>query len=131
MDNKKISLAVAGAMLISLFLPFAKLGPMGLSLFDALTTDVMQSYKAELIGITVLVVAFAVLTFMQKHLFARICSGVILLACLYGAYKMADYGSAMGGQLGADVNMFSILGIGAYLLLLSSVAGVIFSKPSS
>jgi len=130
MDNKKISLGVAGAMLISLFLPFAKLGPMGLSLFDALTTDVMQSYKAELIGITVLVVAFAVLTFMQKHLFARICSGVILLACLYGAYKMADAQSAMG-QFGADVNMFSILGIGAYLLLLSSVAGVIFSKPSS
>ena len=129
MDNKKISLAVAGAMLISLFLPFVKLGPAGVSLFDALTTDGAQS--AELIGITVLVVAFAVLTFMQKHLFARICSGVILLACLYGAYKMADYGSAMGGQLGADVNMFSILGIGAYLLLLSSVAGVIFSKPSS
>jgi len=128
MDNKKISLAVAGAMLISLFLPFAKFGPVGISLFDALTTDGAQS--AELIGITVLVVAFAVLTFMQKHLFARICSGVILLACLYGAYKMADAQSAMG-QLGADVNMFSILGIGAYLLLLSSVAGVIFSKPSS
>tara|TARA_B100002052_G_scaffold243242_1_gene228282 strand:- start:333 stop:719 length:387 start_codon:yes stop_codon:yes gene_type:complete len=128
MDNKKISLAVAGAMLISLFLPFAKFGPVGISLFDALTTDGAQS--AELIGITVLVVAFAVLTFMQKHLFARICSGVILLACLYGAYKMADAQSAMG-QFGADVNMFSILGIGAYLLLLSSVAGVIFSKPSS
>ena len=128
MDNKKISLAVSGAMLISLFLPFAKFGPVGISLFDALTTDGAQS--AELIGITVLVVAFAVLTFMQKHLFARICSGVILLACLYGAYKMADAQSAMG-QFGADVNMFSILGIGAYLLLLSSVAGVIFSKPSS
>ena len=128
MDNKKISLAIAGAMLISLFLPFAKFGPVGISLFDALTTDGAQS--AELIGITVLVVAFAVLTFMQKHLFARICSGVILLACLYGAYKMADAQSAMG-QFGADVNMFSILGIGAYLLLLSSVAGVIFSKPSS
>ena len=129
MNNKKISLAIAGAMLISLFLPFAKLGPMGVSLFDALTTDGgMQS--TELIGVTVLVVAFAVLTFMEKHLFARICSGIILLACLYGAYKMADAGSAMG-ELGADVNMFSILGIGAYLLLLSSIAGVIFSKPSS
>ena len=127
MDNKKISLAIAGAMLISLFLPFAKLGPIGVSIFDAITGG---GQSAELIGITVLVVAFAVLTFMQKHLFARICSGVILLACLYGAYKMADAQSAMG-QLGADVNMFSILGIGAYLLLLSSVAGVIFSKPSS
>tara|TARA_B000000441_G_scaffold116416_1_gene88485 strand:+ start:74 stop:457 length:384 start_codon:yes stop_codon:yes gene_type:complete len=127
MDNKKISLAIAGAMLISLFLPFAKLGPIGVSIFDAITGG---GQSAELIGITVLVVAFAVLTFMQKHLFARICSGVILLACLYGAYKMADAQSAMG-QFGADVNMFSILGIGAYLLLLSSVAGVIFSKPSS
>lgn len=128
MNNKKISLAIAGAMLISLFLPFAKLGPLGVSLFDVLTTDGMQS--TELIGVTVLVVAFAVLTFMEKHLFARICSGIILLACLYGAYKMADAGSQMG-QLGADVNMFSILGIGAYLLLLSSIAGAIFSKPSS
>ena len=127
MDNKKSSLAIAGAMLISLFLPFAKLGPIGVSIFDAITGG---GQSAELIGITVLVVAFAVLTFMQKHLFARICSGVILLACLYGAYKMADAQSAMG-QFGADVNMFSILGIGAYLLLLSSVAGVIFSKPSS
>ena len=125
MDNKKISLAIAGAMLISLFLPFAKLGPIGVSIFDAITGG---GQSAELIGITVLVVAFAVLTFMQKHLFARICSGVILLACLYGAYKMADAQSAMG-QFVADVNMFSILGIGAYLLLLSSVAGVIFSKP--
>ena len=127
MNNKKISLAIAGAMLISLFLPFAKLGPMGVSIFDAVTGG---ADSAELIGVTVLVVAFAVLTFMEKHLFARICSGVVLLACLYGAYKMADAQSAMG-QFGADVNMFSILGIGAYLLLLSSIAGVIFSKPSS
>ena len=63
MDNKKISLAIAGAMLISLFLPFAKLGPIGVSIFDAITGG---GQSAELIGITVLVVAFAVLTFMQN-----------------------------------------------------------------
>lgn len=122
--NNKISLAVAGAMLISLFLPFVKMGVISLSLFDALTSG----GSGELIAVNILVIAFAVLTFMKKHLIARICSGIILAACLYGAFKMAEAQSGLG-SLGGDVNLFSILGIGAYLLLLSSVAGVIFSKP--
>ena len=129
MNNRKISLAIAGAMLISLLLPFVKFGPIGVSIFDAITGG---ADSAELIGISVLVVAFAVLTFKEKHLYARICSGVILLACLYGANKMAEAQSLLSQSgLGEDINMFSLLGIGAYLLLLSSVAGVIFSKPAS
>ncbi len=45
---------------------------------------------------------------------------------------MADAQSGLEKSgFGGDVNFFSFLGIGAYLLLLSSVAGVIFSKPSS
>lgn len=123
--NNKISLVVAGAMLISLFLPFAGKGLFAVSLFDALTSG---AGTGELIAVNILVIAFAVLTFMKKHLIARICSGIILAACLYGAFKMAELQSGLG-SLGGDVNLFSILGIGAYLLLLSSVAGVIFSKP--
>lgn len=131
MDNKKISLAIAGAMLISLFLPIVKIGPLGVSIFDTITAK-GGAVSTESIGISVLVVAFAVLTFLEKHLFARICSGGILLACLYGLMKMADAQSGLEKSgFGGDVSFFSFLGIGAYLLLLSSVAGVIFSKPSS
>ncbi len=63
MDNKKISLAIAGAMLISLFLPIVKIGPLGVSIFDAITAK-GGDVSTEAIGISVLVVAFAVLTFM-------------------------------------------------------------------
>ena len=124
--NKKISLGIAGAMIISIFLPFVKLGPIGMSLLDA----VQLNASVELVALLVLIIAFGVLTYMDKHLFAKICSGLVLLALLYGAFKMADAGST-ASQYGADINVFSILGIGAYLLLLSSVAGIIFSKPES
>tara|TARA_B100001027_G_scaffold215436_1_gene189404 strand:+ start:890 stop:1024 length:135 start_codon:yes stop_codon:yes gene_type:complete len=43
---------------------------------------------------------------------------------------MADTQSSLG-DIGMDVNMFNILGIGAYILLLGSIAGVIFSKSDS
>tara|TARA_B110000091_G_C13586280_1_gene378660 strand:- start:218 stop:604 length:387 start_codon:yes stop_codon:yes gene_type:complete len=124
--NKKISLTIAGAMTLSILLPFAKIGPISISLLDA----VNAGGSPELIGLIVLIIAFGVLTFMDKHLFARICSGLILVACLYGAFKMADAQSGLN-QFNMDVNIFSILGIGAYLLLLGSIAGLIFSKPKS
>ena len=124
--NKKISLTIAGAMILSILLPFAKIGVFSMSLLDA----VKAGSSPELIGLIVLIIAFGVLTFMDKHLFARICSVLILVACLYGAFKMADAQSGLS-QFNVDVNVFSVLGIGAYLLLLGSIAGVIFSKPKS
>ena len=124
--NKKISLTIAGAMVLSVLLPFVKMGVFSISLLDAL----QAGNSPELIGLIVLIIAFGVLTFMDKHLFARICSGLILVACLYGAFKMADAQSGLN-QFNMDVNIFSILGIGAYLLLLGSIAGLIFSKPKS
>lgn len=121
--NKKISLTIAGIMVLSIFLPFVKLGMLSISLLDA----VQVKSSPELIGIIVLIIAFGVLTFMDKYLFAKICSGIILISCLYGAFKIADAQSGLS-QINIDVNIFSVLGIGAYLLLLGSIAGVIFSK---
>ena len=130
--NKKISLTIAGVMILSILLPFAKIGVFSMSLFDAVKagSSTPTGSSPELIGLIVLIIAFGVLTFMDKHLFARICSVLILVACLYGAFKMADAQSGLS-QLNVDVNVFSVLGIGAYLLLLGSIAGVIFSKPKS
>ena len=124
--NKKISLTIAGIMVLSIFLPFVKLGMLSMSLLDA----VQVNSSPELIGIIVLIIAFGVLTFMDKYLFAKICSGIILISCLYGAFKIADAQSGLS-QINIDVNIFSVLGIGAYLLLLGSIAGVIFSKSNS
>ena len=113
-------------MILSTFLPFVKLGVFSMSLLDA----VQVNSSPELIGIIVLIIAFGVLTFMDKYLFAKICSGIILMSCLYGAFKIADAQSGLS-QINIDVNIFSVLGIGAYLLLLGSIAGVIFSKSKS
>lgn len=124
--NKKISLTIAGIMVLSIFLPFVKLGMLSISLLDA----VQVNSSPELIGIIVLIIAFGVLTFMDKYLFAKICSGIILISCLYGAFKIADAQSGLS-QINIDVNIFSVLGIGAYLLLLGSIAGVIFSKSNN
>ena len=124
--NKKISLTVAAIMVLSIFLPFVKLGVLSMSLLDA----VQVNSSPELIGIIVLIIAFGVLTFMDKYLFAKICSGIILMSCLYGAFKIADAQSGLS-QINIDVNIFSVLGIGAYLLLLGSIAGVIFSKSNN
>ena len=124
--NKKISLTIAGIMVLSIFLPFVKLGMLSISLLDA----VQVKSSPELIGIIVLIIAFGVLTFMDKYLFAKICSGIILISCLYGAFKIADAQSGLS-QINIDVNIFSVLGIGAYLLLLGSIAGVIFSKSNN
>jgi len=118
-NNKKIRLGIAVAMIISLFMPFVKLGPLSMSLIDVIS----QKATLELVLITLLVILFGVLTFMDKYLVARICSGIVLLACLYAAFSIADK------QSGSNINFFSFLGIGSYLLLLSSIAGVIFSKP--
>jgi len=122
--NKKIRLGIAVAMIISIFLPAAKMGIISVSLLDGITVG----GSAELLLLVLLIIAFGVLTFMDKYLFARICSGLVLLACLYAAFKMGDSQSKLA-SLGADFNVFSVLGIGAYLLFLSSIAGVIFSKP--
>ena len=124
--NKKISLTVAAIMVLSIFLPFVKLGMLSMSLLDA----VQVNSSPEVIGIIVLIIAFGVLTVMDKYLFAKICSGIILISCLYGAFKIADAQSGLS-QINIDVNIFSVLGIGAYLLLLGSIAGVIFSKSNS
>jgi hypothetical protein len=116
--NRKITLATALAMLISIFLPFMKIMGQGASLLKAAQAPMGTERPIALI---VLIIAFAILTFMNKHLIARICSIVILGISLY----VVIYFSSKGG------NIFSILGIGAYLLIISSILGAIFSKSSN
>tara|TARA_X000001036_G_C20562880_1_gene759217 strand:+ start:48 stop:410 length:363 start_codon:yes stop_codon:yes gene_type:complete len=120
MDNRKITLGIAGAMVLSLFLPFVKVMGFGASLFDIATK--MPGDNFELVALIALVIGFAVTTFMGKPAIARICSGLILLACIYSTYKVVDAGAA---------GVFEVLAMGAYILVLSSIAGVIFSKSDS
>jgi len=122
--NKIVSLGIAAAMVLSIFLPFFKIGKLNLFLLDILKAG----ESPESILLLILIIAFGVLTFMDKHLFARICSVIILLVLLYGAYNMADDQSILS-QFDVDINIFKFLGLGAYLLLISSVLGVVFSKP--
>lgn len=122
--NKIVSLGIAAAMVLSIFLPFFKIGKLNLFLLDIL----QAGESPESILLLILIIAFGVLTFMDKHLFARICSVIILIVLLYGAYNMADAQSRLS-QLDVDINIFKLLGLGAYLLLISSVLGVVFLKP--
>lgn len=122
--NEIVSLGITTTMVLSIFLPFFKIGKLNLFLLD-----ILQSGESpESILLLILIIAFGVLTFMDKHLFARICSVIILLVLLYGAYNMADDQSILS-QFDVDINIFKFLGLGAYLLLISSVLGVVFSKP--
>ena len=68
--NKKISLGIAAAMVLSIFLPFVKLGILSMSLFDV----VQLGESPELILLLVLIVAFGVLAvvlLLIGYLYAR------------------------------------------------------------
>ena len=127
--NKNITLSAAVAMIISIFLPFVKIGMISTSLFDILKIG----ESPELIVLTILIVAFGILVVLNEHLFARISSVLILSACLYVAFKLADAQSSLNKFDGpvSNINIFSVLGIGAYILSFGSILGVIFSKPDS
>tara|TARA_B100000900_G_scaffold373522_1_gene354125 strand:- start:739 stop:1647 length:909 start_codon:yes stop_codon:yes gene_type:complete len=126
---KNITLSSAVAMILSIFLPFVKIGMISTSLFDILKIG----ESPELIGLTILIVAFGILSVLNEHLFARISSVLILSTCLYVAFKLANVQSSLNkfdGQV-SYINIFSVLGIGAYVLFFGSILGVIFSKPNS
>ena len=127
--NKNITLSAAVAMIISIFLPFVKIGMISTSLFDILKIG----ESPELIVLTILIVAFGILVVLNEHLFARISSVLILSACLYVAFKLADAQSSLNKFDGpvSNINIFSVLGIGAYILSFGSILGVVFSKPDS
>lgn len=109
--NKTISLVAGVVMIISLFLPFVDLGAFGgLSLFDGLKAGGdTQTYI-----FTALIAFFAVLTAINQPLGARIIAIIILLWMLFILFAAGF--------------MVSILGVGAWLILLGSLLGTLFSK---
>jgi hypothetical protein len=124
-QNKKIQYGVAAAMLLSMFLPFFDLtipllGSYSPSIFDGLT-DSTLSFSDSYIY-TLLIAGFAISTYLEKSIIARICSGLLLLCCLYTFYNVGETFS------GTEIGITDFFGIGAYLLMASSVAGIIYSK---
>ena len=121
--NKKISLGAAGAMVLSVFLPYANFGPVSASLFDAIQVDpVSEATLILLLSIGALVTAF-----LDKAKISRICSGVVLASLLYGLYQMNE-AATVASKLGVDVSIFDVIGFGLYVTLIASIVGVIFSK---
>lgn len=116
--NKKISLGAAGAMVLSVFLPYANFGPVSASLFDAIQVDpVSEPTLILLLSIGALVTAF-----LDKAKISRICSGVVLVSMLYVVYKMTQLPG------GGDVSIFDFIGFGFYVTIIASIVGVIYSK---
>ena len=111
--NKKIGLACAIGLVISFFLPYVSLGPLSFSLFDAAAlTAVVWIWP-------VCGAAAAFLTFKGSVGMARIAFIVSLGFFVY-------YNFLQEASPGMD--FFGGAGIGGYLLVASSIAGMIFSK---
>ena len=51
----------------------------------------------------------------------------MLLILLYAIFKVYDAQSGLG-TFGVEINFFSLVGVGAYVMLISSVLSIIFSK---
>ena len=111
--NKKIGLACGIGLLISFFLPYASFGPISVSLMDVSEVSALV-WLFPICG-----AAAAFLTFKDNVSMARIA---FLIALGYFVYvTFLETG-------GAGMDFFSVAGIGGFLLIASTIAGVIFSK---
>ena len=110
--NKSISLLAAALLIIGLFLPFVK-AIIDVSLFEAMSLPMGMGTLPIIIGIIVLL--YAVFTFINKPLGARIMAIIVLLYVLYGIIGAAGFS-------------LSLVGIGAWLMLVGSLLGALFSK---
>ena len=111
--NKKIGLACGVALLISFFLPYVSAMGFSFSLMDG------TKLNALLWIFPICGAGAAYLTFKDTVGMARIS---FLIALGYWVYLnfLAD--------MGAGMDFFSAAGIGGYLLVASTIAGVVFSK---
>ena len=114
--NKKISLIAGALLLLSMFLPYVKMGMIQASIFDVISADIMSNSTLMF----VLTLGALFMSFKDNAKIARICFGAVLLILIYALFDASN--------TGAGFNVFDILGIGAYLAFISSLAGVIFSK---
>ena len=112
--NKKYSLIAGSLLLISIFLPFAKLGFIQASLFDVI------SNQFDSLATLILLFSLGALlsSYLDKAKIARICFIAVILIFLIVLYDASN----------PMISLFDILGVGAYLVFISSIAGVIFSK---
>jgi len=122
-DSKNLSLISAIAMLISCFLPFVKMGIIQVSIFDIVSNDL----ATEATLLPLLSIISVITAFLNKGLIARISSSGVLLIMLYAIYKIYD-AQAGAAAYGLEINLFSLTGIGAYVMLISSVLSILFSK---
>lgn len=116
MTNKNISIGAGALMTISLFLPFMSMGGLSISLFDGVTT----APDAEGVIVLLAAVGALVTAFLDKPGIARLCSGVVLAACLYLIYNAS--------QIPGAGDFMGLIGLGAYALFAGSIVGVLFSK---
>jgi hypothetical protein len=112
--NKKISLIAGGLLLLSMFLPYVKMGMIQASLFDVVT----NKFDSLATLILVLTIGALVSSFLDKTRIARICFSGVILIFIINMYNASN----------PTVSLFDFLGIGAYLIFISSLVGVIFSK---
>lgn len=126
MKNNQISLALAGVMFISIFLPFMKVFALERSLFELTTEGNPGGFTISLL---ILILLFSVLSFIKEYLYARICSGLIFLACLFFP---AEFLFGSDNIFTHTFNYWSeFLSFGAYTIIISSVLGIIFINPNN
>ena len=126
MKNNQISLTLAGVMFISIFLPFMKVFALERSLFELTTQGNPGGFTISLL---ILILLFSVLSFIKEYLYARICSGLIFLACLFFPVEFL-FGS--DNIFTHTFNYWSeFLSFGAYTIIISSVLGIIFINPNN
>ena len=111
--NKKIGLACGIVLIISFFLPFISVMGMSVSLMDAAEATA-SVWIFPLCG-----AAAAFLTFKGKVGMARIAFIVALGMMIYRVFLQ-------DGAPGMDIT--EMAGIGFYLLIASSIGGIVFSK---
>jgi len=111
--NKKIGLACAIGLVISFFLPYISMMGISVSLMDAAEASAMV-WIWPLCG-----AAAAFLTFKGSIGMARIAFIAALGFWIYYNFL---------AEMAPGMDILKVAGIGCYLLIASSVAGVIFSK---
>lgn len=124
--TKQISLVIAVVMFVSMFLPFFKLFAFERSLFELITQGDPGGFTISLL---ILILLFSVLSIIKEYLYTRICSGLIFFACLFFPIDFLFGGDDIFTH---TFNWWSeFLTFGAYILIISSILGVILINPNN
>lgn len=111
--NKKIAMLSGIIALVACFMPFVSIGALSVTIMGAIE----HAPEVSVFPITAIVAIF----FLYKDNFkvAKISFIVSLLVLVY-------YCFLKDGAIGSD--LFDVAGIGFYLIFLSSISGLLFSK---